>query len=77
MIVPIELRMIGENLQPASHQKKDAKQIDEMIDPQPNGKAEIGRVWVHRASLSFRSVVGLTTWSFSTLHRLYCSHYFV
>ena len=39
VIVPVEFRMVREDLYAASHQHKDAKQIDEMVDPKPEGKA--------------------------------------
>jgi hypothetical protein len=32
--------MVGQNLYAAAHQHKDAEEIDEMVDPQPEGKSE-------------------------------------
>lgn len=47
MVIPVEFRMIGQNLKPASYQKEDAEEIDKVVDPEPDGKAEIVCVRVH------------------------------
>ena len=39
VIIPIELGVIGKNLQAAAHEQEYAKQIDEMVDPQPEWKS--------------------------------------
>jgi hypothetical protein len=48
VVVPIELGMIGKDLDTTAHQKEDAKQIDEVIHAQPKRKVQV----VHRAPLS-------------------------
>src|SRR5690349_20692588 len=47
VVVPIELGMIVKDLDATAHQKEDAKQIDEVIYPQPERKGEVE----HRAPL--------------------------
>jgi hypothetical protein len=39
VIVPVELRMVSEDLYAAAHQYKDAEQSDETVDPKPEWKS--------------------------------------
>src|SRR6476620_3894740 len=40
IVVPIEFRMIRKNLNSAAHQEKNAKEIQEVIDSQPQRKTK-------------------------------------
>jgi len=42
VIIPIELRMIGQDLQATPYQEENAQDINEVIDPEPNWETKVG-----------------------------------
>src|SRR5690349_13402118 len=54
IVVPVQLRVVGENLQSAPYQEKNTQYINEVIDPQPYREGEIGCLRIHRAPFDRR-----------------------